>query len=111
KRKGIAMGKAKAIFSSAVIGMVLLSGWVICSPRSALRLPWGQQEEVLYRGEPASIWLDQLQSRNPSFRQQAVQALQMIGPRDKRVVPALAGMLQDPSTDVRKSASFALRGL
>jgi hypothetical protein len=81
------MGKANLILAySAVIGMVLLAGWTVCSPESAFRSPCDRQDEGLYRGEPASHWLDQLQARDPSFRQQAVQALQMIGLRDERAV-------------------------
>jgi HEAT repeat protein len=94
-----------------VIAMVLLAGWVLCSPEPVFRLPGLPEGEAVYRGQPASTWLDQLQARDPAFRQQAVQALQMIGPHDERVVPALAGMLQDPSADVRKSTAFALRCL
>jgi HEAT repeats len=67
--------------------------------------------EPLYRSQPTSFWIAQLQDRDQSFRQQAIQALEQIGPKDQKVVPALAGMLKDQSRGVRLGAAFALRRL
>ena len=66
------MGKTIVLLGSiVVIGMVLLAGWVACSPKPVFRMPGSGQEEAVYRGKPASIWFDQLQAREPAFRHPA----------------------------------------
>jgi hypothetical protein len=105
------MGKATAILAcGAVLGLVLVSIWVDGPPGPAFPLP-SEKEEATYRGQPTSFWLAQLQSRDVSFRVMATQALDLIGPQDERVVPALAETLNDPGEEVRRAAAFALQRL
>jgi HEAT repeat protein len=104
------MGKVSVRFTyGVVIGLVLLAGGLVCSLEPVFRPPGADKEEGVYRGEPLSYWLDELQARDPAMRQEAVEALRLIGPRDPRVLPALAGMVQDPDPAVRKRAVYALR--
>jgi hypothetical protein len=110
-RKGKVMGKAHAILTCGmVMGLVLMSMWVDCSPRPAFE-PSSEKVEATYHGQPTSFWLAQLQSRDIAFRVMATQALEQIGSKDEHVVPALAAMLEDPSKEVRRAAAFALRRL
>jgi hypothetical protein len=105
------MGKGHAILTcGAVVGIVLLSMWVNRSPTPAVPLA-SEKEEPTYRAQPTSFWLAQLQSRDLSYRVIATQALEQIGPRDEHVVPALAETLEDPSSEVRRAAAFALQRL
>jgi HEAT repeat protein len=67
--------------------------------------------EAVYQGRPASFWLRQLEDADQVYRQQAVQALESIGVRDQRAVPALGETLKDPSALVRLGATIALRDL
>jgi HEAT repeat protein len=105
------MGKAHSLLTSgAVVGLVLLCLWVDGPPEPVFPLP-SENVEATYRGQPASLWLTQLQSRDVSFRVIATQALEQIGPKDERVVPALVEVLTDPSEEVRRAAAFAFRRL
>src|SRR5438128_8141211 len=97
--------------SSFVVGLAL-GLWAGSSPTLTLKPSAdGASEEALYQGQPTSFWIRQLQDRAPAFRQQAVQALELIGPKDEAVVPALAGMLKDRNAGVRMGAALALRRL
>ena len=65
-------------------------------------------EEAVYEGRPTSFWIRQLQDNSQAFRQEAVQALEHIGPGEEGVVRALAKMLNDPYVSVRLGTSMAL---
>src|SRR5260370_24670147 len=95
--------------SSFVVGLV--SGLWAGSSASLASKPSaaGAREEALYQGQPTSFWIRQLQDRAPAFRHQAIQALELIGPKEEAVVPALARMLKDRNTGVRMGAAVALR--
>jgi len=99
------------MLSSFVIGLAV-GLWAGSSSRLASQVSAnGQKQEAVYEGRPAGFWVRQLQDRAPAFRQQAIQALEQIGPKDEAVVPALAGMLQDRNAGVRMGAALALRRL
>jgi len=70
---------------------------------------WAERRSPLPGPAPTSFWIRQLQDRAPAFRQQAIQALELIGPKEEAVVPALAGMLKDRNTGVRVGTAVALR--
>jgi HEAT repeat protein len=97
--------------SSFVVGLAL-GLWAGSSPTLASKsCPDGASAEALYQGQPTSYWIRQLHDRAPAFRQQAIQALELIGPKEEAVVPALAGMLKDRNAAVRMGAALALRRL
>jgi HEAT repeat protein len=97
------------LLSSFIVGLVL--GLWAGSSASLASKPSadGAGEESLYQGQPTSFWIGQLQDRAPAFRQQAIQTLELIGPKEEAVLPALAGMLKDRNTGVRLGAAVALR--
>jgi HEAT repeat protein len=104
-----AMGKPLLGFLTGMLSGLLLGTWGVSSHYSAFEvLQSGAREEAVYDGLPTSFWIDQLQDRDPAFRQQAVQALEHIGPAEKGVVTALAGMLKDRSVGVRLGTALAL---
>jgi HEAT repeat protein len=81
--------------------------WVEGPTEPAFPLP-SEKGETTYWAQPTSYWLTQLQSRDVSFRVMATQALQLIGPQDERVVPALSETIKDPNAEARRAAAFAL---
>jgi hypothetical protein len=103
------MGKVLLGFVTGVLIGLSLGAWGVSSHLLVFPGPrteaWG---EAVYEGRPAIFWINQLQDKNPIFRQQAVQALEHIGPAEAAVVPALAGMLKDPSGGVRLGTALAL---
>jgi HEAT repeat protein len=97
--------------SSFVVGLAL-GLWAGSSSKLASQASAnGTRHEAVYEGRPASYWVRQLQDRAPAFRQQAIQALELIGPKEEAVAPALAGMLKDCNAGVRMGAALALRRL
>jgi HEAT repeat protein len=94
--------------SSFVVGLAM-GLWIGGSPMFASNTSAdGTSEEAFYRGRPTSFWIRQLQDRDPAFRQAAIQALELIGPQEQAVVPAVASMLKDGNVGVRMGAAFAL---
>jgi HEAT repeat protein len=65
------------------------------------------EEEALYRGQPASYWLRQLQDRDPALRQQAMWALARLGGEPEHV-RAVAELLADKNQGVRHGAALNL---
>src|SRR5438132_2195363 len=107
------MGKTKPalLLSGGVFGLIC-GLWAGSSPTLAwMSSADGQRAEAMYQGQPTSSWIGRLQDRSPNFRQQAVQALEHIGPKEPGVVSTLAAMLHDPSVGVRIASAFALRRL
>src|SRR5438105_11046454 len=99
------------LLSSFVVGLALGlwagSSALLASMPSAD----GGSAEAVYQGQPTCFWIRQLQDNDPAFRQQAMQALEQIGPQEEAVVPALASMLKDRNAGVRMGAALALRRL
>ena len=89
-------------------GVIGLVAGVCAGPALTLRFDADLKQEALYRGQPTSFWIGQLQDHDQIFRVDAVQALEAIGPKDQNVVPALAGMLKDEDRTVRMSVVLAL---
>src|SRR5712664_3302116 len=94
------------LLSGGIIGLMFGQSFDSFSAQDFM--PPGTQQEPVYRGRPTSFWVAQLQDHDTSFRQQAIQALEQIGPKDESVVPALAGILKDQNTGVRIGAARAL---
>jgi hypothetical protein len=61
-----------SLLSGLAVGLAFgLSANTFCRP--AFPLPGERtEEEALYRGQPGSYWLRQLQDRDPALQQQAV---------------------------------------
>ncbi len=54
-----------------------------------------KDQDALYRGKPASFWLNQLRDTNPEFRGDAVTALGNIAKKNKDLLPVLVEALKD----------------
>src|SRR5207253_1851196 len=91
---------------SATIPCLALGVWAGSHP--CLELQQSDKEEAVYRGKPTSFWIVQLEDHDPTYRQDAVQALEKIGPLELSVVPALGRMLKDRDPLVRVGAARAL---
>jgi RNA polymerase sigma factor (sigma-70 family) len=68
-------------------------------------------EPVLFRGKPASYWIQALKDRDPKYRADAVKALGGIAEVDQSVIPILIASLKDRNPDVRYQAAEAVSGL
>ncbi len=68
-------------------------------------------EHPLYRGKPASYWLDQFKDSDPKFRAEAVTALGSIAQKNKDVIPVLVEALADKDYAVGSQAVAALGSL
>ena len=66
------------------------------------------KDEALYKGKPASFWLNQLKDKDVTFRLDAVNALQEIGMDGEGVFLALAESLIDKEKTVRETARAAI---
>jgi beta-lactamase regulating signal transducer with metallopeptidase domain len=56
---------------------------------------------IFYQGKPTRYWIQKLKDRDPTYRQQALQALEAIGRDDPSVVPALLESLKDRDGEIR----------
>ena len=63
---------------------------------------------ILAGGKPVDEWVQVLSDPDARLREKAVEKLGNVGASDPAVVPALCGMLQDKSADVRCQAILAL---
>jgi hypothetical protein len=97
-----------ALLCGVVLGLVLAARVVSSIWFSSTEPLTEVKEEAVYQGQPTSLWIGQLQDKSPAFRRQAVQALEHIGPKEERVVLALAKMLKDCSVGVRIGTALAL---
>lgn len=68
-------------------------------------------DEVNYKGKPASYWAKQIEEGDPAGRLAAVRAMRAFGPSVDGAVAALAKALGDTSVDVRIEAASALADL
>jgi HEAT repeat protein len=94
-----------SLLSGLAVGLAFgLSANSSCQPGLPLS---GEKAEVLYRGQPASYWLRQLQDRDPALRQQAMWALARLGPEPEHV-RAVAELLADKNEGVRHGAALNL---
>ena len=66
---------------------------------------------ALYRGKPASYWLDQFRDSDPKFRAEAVAALGSIAQKNKDLIPVLVEALADKDYAVGSQAVAALGSL
>src|SRR5438132_4358963 len=97
--------------SGASAGLVL-GLWVGSVATRSLPGPEGDgPSRTQYQGRETGFWLRQLKDSDPIYRQEAIQALEKIGPGESSVVPALAGMLKDRVALVRVGAANALRAI
>ena len=69
------------------------------------------KDAPLYKGKPASFWINQLKDRDVSFRFDAVNALREIGMDGEGAFLALAESLVDKEKTVREAARAAIGGL
>jgi HEAT repeat protein len=81
-----------------VSGIVLLLIWI--SPCRAA--------EPLYAGKPLSFWLDELNSRDPLLREEAMLVLADAGTAARAAVPRLEQLFKDERPTVRIRAGLAL---
>jgi HEAT repeat protein len=73
-----------------------------------LELQQSDKEEAVYRGKPTRFRMVQLEDHDPTYRQDAVQALEKFGPLEPSVVPAVGRMLKHRDPLVRVGAARAL---
>jgi WD40 repeat protein len=66
------------------------------------------KDEPRYRGKPVSHWIAQLKDSDPSFRIEAIKALEKIGTEGKGVLAALKSTLNDKEDTVRVEGVKAL---
>jgi formylglycine-generating enzyme required for sulfatase activity len=66
------------------------------------------KDAPLYKGKPASFWIEQSKDKDASFRLEAVKALGEIGSDREDVISALALALEDKETEVRLCSVDAL---
>jgi HEAT repeat protein len=64
--------------------------------------------EPLYAGKPLAFWLDELNSRDPLIREEAMQVLTDAGPAARAAVPRLEQLFKDERPTVRIRAGLAL---
>jgi HEAT repeat protein len=64
-----------------------------------------RKQETLYQGQSLAAWLAQLKDQDLTVRQEAIQALGMIG---GPAVPALADALKDENSGIRLAAADSL---
>ena len=77
--------------------------------KAALRLPTAPPEQgPLYRGRPASVWLEQLKDADAKYRAEAVTALGALAENNKTLIPVLGGVLKDKSALVSSLAVGAV---
>lgn len=65
-------------------------------------------EPVLFRGKPASFWVQALKDRDPAYRTDAVKALGGIAEVDRSMIPILIASLKDPGAGVASQAAESL---
>jgi hypothetical protein len=65
------------------------------------------KQRTLYQRKPAEHWIKQMKNRDSDMRDEAIKAMQHIGP-EKAVVEALARALRDREAQVRADAAYAL---
>ena len=65
-----------------------------------------KDQDALYRGKPASFWLNQLRDTNPEFRGDAVTALGNIAKKNKDLLPVLVEALEGRKTAGYIAAQF-----
>jgi HEAT repeat protein len=67
-----------------------------------------KDQGALYAGKPASFWLNQLEDANPKFRVEAVEALEALARKNKKLIQVLSDALKDKDNAVASAASDAL---
>jgi HEAT repeat protein len=65
-------------------------------------------DEALYAGKPLAFWLDELESRDPFVREEAVVVLSEAGPAARAAVPRLEALTKDEHRRLRLRAGLAL---
>lgn len=75
------------------------------------RTPVRSDDGPLYQGRTATRWLEQYKDTDPKYREEAINALGMLAPKKKDLIPVLiSAMKEDESNQVRVRAQSALGG-
>src|ERR1041384_2610744 len=74
------------------------------SPAEAIQ---DQESNPSRARKPASFWVEQLKSDDPSIRSNAASTLGLYASESKLVLPALLAAFEDPNEEVRRSAAEA----
>jgi len=59
-------------------------------------------------GRPMTFWIDELKSKNPLSREEALLVLADLGPAAKETLPAVEKLLDDQQPSVRRQAALAV---
>jgi RNA polymerase sigma factor (sigma-70 family) len=76
--------------------------------REARQAATAARQVVLYRGRPASFWIEQLKDGDPSYRAEAVKVLGIVSRNDRAAIAPLLASLKDQEEDVRLAATRSL---
>ncbi len=83
----------------------------IAQLRAKLNAQPNAAEPVLFRGKPASFWIQALKDRDPAYRIDAVKAIGGIAEVDRSMIPILIASLKDRNPSVRYQAAESLGNL